>query len=63
MQQECALIQRKSHKKGTISYQINGKNYGIAFNDPSLKLQPLFPAVALFNSGDELQLTFNGPED
>ena len=37
--------------EGTLSFSVNGKNYGVAFEDEKLKTGPLWPAVALLHEG------------
>ena len=51
------------NQQGTLSFVINGHNYGIAFNDPELKQGELYAGVAINGSGDKCKLLFPQPED
>jgi E3 ubiquitin-protein ligase NRDP1 len=48
--------------KGTLSFAIDGKFYGIAFQDEGLKSGPIYPAVSLLhNAGCTLISNKNPP--
>lgn len=36
-------------EKGQISFRINGKECGLAFEDEKLKKGPIYPAVAMLH--------------
>ena len=35
--------------KGTLSFGLNGENWGVAFSNTALKKGPVFPAVSLLH--------------
>ena len=35
--------------KGTLSFGLNGENWGVAFSNAALKKGPVFPAVSLLH--------------
>ena len=49
--------------KGTLSFALNGKYFGVAFQDEKLKKGPIYPAVAfLRKSGCILKTGIPAPD-
>jgi hypothetical protein len=47
--------------KGTLSFAIDGQYFGVAFEDESLKIGPLYPAVSLLHNAGCVLATCKPP--
>lgn len=48
---------------GTLSFYLNGKPQGIAYNNPKFSKGPIYPAVALFWHGGCIRVISEAPEE
>jgi E3 ubiquitin-protein ligase NRDP1 len=44
-------------EKGTLSFALDGKYMGVAFEDEELKNGPIYPAIALIHQGGATLIT------